>query len=70
MASAARKLCALECFRKSRGEPSQVEGRAFANGGLANDGTGDETRTRKVLPPVDFESTASTNSATPALSVQ
>ena len=31
------------------------------------DGTGDETRTRKVLPPVDFESTASTNSATPAL---
>ena len=30
------------------------------------DGTGGETRTPKVLPPVDFESTASTNSATPA----
>ena len=29
-------------------------------------GTRDETWTRKVLPPVDFESTASTNSATRA----
>ena len=32
----------------------------------AHCGTGGETRTPKVLPPVDFESTASTNSATPA----
>lgn len=29
-------------------------------------GTGSETRTRKVLPPADFESAASTNSTIPA----
>ena len=31
------------------------------------DGTSGETRTPKVLPPGDFESPASTSSATPAL---
>ena len=29
-------------------------------------GTGSETRTRKVLPPTDFESVAFTNSTIPA----
>lgn len=33
-----------------------------------NSGAQGETRTLKVLPPVDFESTASTSSATRALS--
>ncbi len=31
-----------------------------------SDGAGDRTRTGTVSPPVDFESTTSTNSITPA----
>lgn len=46
--------------------PCHCRERGYPRGGNNNNGAGSETRTRTLLPAVDFESTASTDSAIPA----